>query len=442
MDDISKDFNIEKFEPIFVKGIISDPNVLAVLGPFFKNTKELFKDKNYTLLVNYTKLFFDKYEKLPIKDELELHIKDKVILENLKTAYNGLDNVNYKDFDKTLFFTSAEKFIKARSIWSTIIDIANNLDKGQVSPNEILEKFESICSISVDNDSGLDLYNDIDKVISYFGTKLKTISTGYKSIDKYIDGGMYAEGRALYMFMAPPNKGKSLFLGNLACNLADQGKTVVVISLEMSEMAYASRFCSQQASVPFCELHLRPDEVRNNLKNKQGKIIIKEFPPSSLTVEQLKAWIKNQLVKRHIHFDCLVIDYLNLLTGPGNNLYERIKMITEKVRALSYYFSVPVWTCTQENRSASGKEFTGMNSVSESLGIAMTADVLLEIFQNDEDRAINIYRLGFVKNRYGPVGMAITTKINYETLRITDLDEETYYSTNLNSDMEQSLELL
>jgi hypothetical protein len=84
----------------------------------------------------------------------------------------------------------------------------------------------------------------------------------------------------------------------------------------------------------------------------------------------------------------------------------------------------------------------GLNAVSESIGIAATADVLLEIFQNEEDSLTNYFRVGFSKNRYGPVNFSVVTKIDYETLKIVDLNEEADYKTTLGSSIEDSLNLL
>lgn len=434
------EFDLDKFESILIKGIISDPNVLANLHSFLSTPKDIFKNKDYISLVCFYKLFFDKREKIPTKDEIELYVKDKTVRESIINAIRNVNDIDFQSMDQELFFKTAERFIKERSIWNAMISVAGALDKGAISPSEILEKFEKICSISLNNERGLDLYDDLEKVLSFLNERKQTLSTGFKSLDDYIDGGMYADGRALYMFMAPPNKGKSLFLGNFACNIANQGKTVLVISLEMSELAYAARFCSQQSSVPFSDLCSRVDDIRNNLKNAPGKIIIKEFPPSTVSVLQLKAWIKKHLVEKGIKFDAIIIDYLNLFDGPGSNLYEKIKRITEEVRALSYVFSVPVVSATQQNRSASGKEMTGMNSVSESMGIPATTDVLWEIFQNEEDKAANFYRVGFSKNRYGPVGMAVTTKIDYETLRIIDMNESTPFKTEMDVSFEKTLD--
>lgn len=433
-------FNLDDFEPVLMKGIISDDGVLSNLSQFLKNPNKIFKNKDFALVTNFYNFFFEKRGKIPTKDELFLFLNKEEYKSSALSVYNLVSGIDYEHFDKDLFFKCSERFIKERGLWNAMIDTATKMQKGDITSSEILEKFEKICSITLDNDKGLDLYEDIDKVIKALKEKEKVVSTGYKLIDDNIDGGLYANGRALYMFMAPPNKGKSLFLGNISCNVAEQGKTVLLISLEMSETAYAARFCSQITSIPFSELHLRTDELKENMKFKPGKIIIKEFPPSSITVNQLKAWIKKHIIEKNIKIDAIVIDYLNLFDGPGNNLYEKIKNITEQVRALSYTFQVPVLSATQQNRTASGKEQAGLNSVSESSGIAMTADVLLEIYQTDEDRELNYYRVGFAKNRYGPVNLSVITKVNYETLKISDLELNADYVSSIGGDIDKSLD--
>lgn len=432
------DINLDTFEPIFVKGIISDQSVLANLSSYLIDPKKIFKNKNFINLVKFYKLYFDKYTKIPSKTEISV-LKDSKLRDSLINSIEELEKTNYSDLDSDTFFKMSEQFIKERLIWTAMVTIASELNQGSVDTTEILHKFEEICSISLDNSGGLDLYEDIDQIIDKLKHKNDVISTGFKSIDQYIDGGMYAAGRALYLLMAPPNKGKSLFLGNIACNVANAGKNVLVISLEMSEISYAARFCSQQSSIPFAELHLRADELKEKFKNSPGKIIIKEFPPSSITPMQLKAWIDKNIINKGVKIDLIAIDYLNLFDGPGSNLYEKIKNIVEQTRALSYIYSVPVLSLTQQNRSASGKEQAGLNSVSESSGTSMTADVILEIFENEEDTTLNYKRVGFAKNRYGPVNIAVVTKINYDTLRITDLEEQESYQSSLDKSVESEL---
>jgi len=59
-----------------------------------------------------------------------------------------------------------------------------------------------------------------------------------------------------------------------------------------------------------------------------------------------------------------------------------------------------------------------------SIGLAATSDVILSIFQNEEDQELNLIRLGMMKNRFGPRGGIQPMNIDYTTLTITQSSEE------------------
>ena len=73
---------------------------------------------------------------------------------------------------------------------------------------------------------------------------------------------------------------------------------------------------------------------------------------------------------------------------------------------------------------AYGKQNPGMEGISESIGTASTADVILSIFQTDEDMEMGLIRLGMMKNRFGPRGMVQAMRIDYSTLTIKQSDED------------------
>ena len=61
---------------------------------------------------------------------------------------------------------------------------------------------------------------------------------------------------------------------------------------------------------------------------------------------------------------------MNLLhTTVGNNSYERIKHITEQIRALSYVFNCPIISATQLGRTAFGQTDPGMETISECIEV-------------------------------------------------------------------------
>jgi replicative DNA helicase len=90
---------------------------------------------------------------------------------------------------------------------------------------------------------------------------------------------------------------------------------------------------------------------------------------------------------------------------------------------MSYLFECPIISATQLNRAGFDTDNPDLATISESIGLAATADVICSIFQNEEDRELGIIRLGMMKNRYGPRGNTQAMRINYSTLTIEEADD-------------------
>ena len=306
-----------------------------------------------------------------------------------------------------------------------MIDVAENSTGKDIDTGEILGKFESACNITLDVDKGLDYLNEIDRHIQDLKEEDSTISTGWDWLDEKLSGGLLEHGRAIYVFAGETNIGKSIFLGNMAVNLANQGKTVLLVTLEMSELVYAKRLSTQITQIPIKELSNQTDFLKESLEeykkdHDRSRILIKEFPPSTITSSNLQAFIK-KLSDSGIEIDAIVLDYVNLLTTrDGVNSYERVKYVTEKLRALSYIFACPIITATQLNRSGYNEINPGLETVGESYGLAATADAMFSIWQEEEDAELGIIKLGLMKNRFGQNFGSVTLSIDYTTLTLSE----------------------
>ena len=134
----------------------------------------------------------------------------------------------------------------------------------------------------------------------------------------------------------------------------------------------------------------------------------------------MQSYIK-KLRNKGLKFDAIVLDYVNLLTYPGEgNSYEKVKKITEQLRALTYVFNCPIITATQVNRSGFGVADPGMETISESSGLAMTADVIMSIWQETTDRELGVIKMGMMKNRFGQNFGQCVLRIDYSTLTLTE----------------------
>ena len=95
------------------------------------------------------------------------------------------------------------------------------------------------------------------------------------------------------------------------------------------------------------------------------------------------------------------------------DLYEKLKSITEELRALAIEEQVVVVTAGQINRSGFGMDEIGFESIAECAAILHTCDTILAITQTEDYRAANLYRLKALKIRDG-AGKGVVTNVNID----------------------------
>ena len=434
------DLNLDYFEKVICYRSLFDSTYLASIVDYIK--PKYFKSKNIAKIFEIINDFYIKREKLPTLTEVKVYLNTEEHKESFKQLVESFKDID-KNIDKDELYDNTERFIKEKSVYHTMLEVASEITKGNIDTSDILNKFETSCNINLVTDRGLDLYRDVDKIIEDLTSVQKAIPSTWEWFDDALNGGFQENGRALYVFAGETNIGKSIFLGNIATNIANQGKNVLLITLEMSELLYARRICTNVSKIPLKELAINSPSLRQALKEQEesgkGSIFIKEFPPSTVTPNQLKAFIK-KIVDQGIKIDAIVLDYLNLLHSTvGSNSYERIKNVTEQVRAMTYVFNCPIISATQLNRSGFSSANPDLTTISESVGLAATADVIVSIYQNEEDRELGIIRLGMMKNRYGPRGHTQAMRIDYTTLTITQAEESAQESVDSTYNMLQSL---
>lgn len=416
--------NLDYFEKIILYFSLTDPSYLTTIVDFLK--PEYFKTPGISSIFEIIKNFYDKRQELPTNTE----IKSYLVNDSMKKSFKDLV-ISFKDIDKNLnnteLYENTEKFLKERAIYHTLLEIAEDVVKGNVDTSIALAKFETACGINLITDLGLEIYDDVEKVVEELLKTNRVIPSLWEWFDDKIGGGFQENGRALYMFAGESNIGKSIILGNVAANIAEQGKNVLVVTLEMSEALYAERIISNITKIPIKLLAADIPTLRHSMRQRKketgGKIYIKEFPPSTITPNQLKGFIK-KMVDSGVKLDAIIIDYLNLLHSTSrDNSYERIKDISEQVRAMTYAFNCPIVSATQLNRDGFNTDNPNMVTISESIGLAATSDVIASIFQSEEDREMGIIRLGMMKNRLGIRGGTQAMRIDYNTLSIIQADD-------------------
>lgn len=389
---------------------------------------DFFEDKNIKDIINIISDFYDRNSSCPNITELKTLLTTDELKNSFKKAVSEFNHLD-KAYNAEELERNTEQFIKERGVYNTLLEAAKMVSGGEADTEIILNKFEKACNVNLTTNYGIEIYKDIDKIIDDLNKEDPVISSGWEWMDKILGGGFKRDGKAIYIYAGRPNVGKSIFLGNIANNISASGHKVLVISLEMSEMVYARRLCSNATLIPLSELQFSGESLRRDINkiklNTPGRqIYIKEFPPSTITPKQLSGFIK-KLNNSGIKFDAIVIDYLNLIASPsGSNLYEKVKYVTEQLRAMTYIFNCPIITATQLNRQAVNETNPGLDGLSESMGVAATADFIMGLWQDEEDIEMQTIHTGIMKNRFG---RAVGTKrfaIDYSTLTLSELEND------------------
>jgi replicative DNA helicase len=416
--------DLDYFEKVLIYKSLTDERYLADIISHVEPS--IIANKNIKVIFTIIKDFYNKRGVPPTTTELKTYL----VNDEVKDAFRSVAAV-FSEIDKNLnndeLLENTERYLKERSIYHTMMDVAEDITQGKVDTSYILERFEKSCQIDLKNDIGLDLFENIDTLIDEITTDQPVIPTLWPWLDEKLDGGFKSNGRAFYVFAGQTNVGKSIFLGNIAANMSRQGKNVVIISLEMSDIMYGCRVASDITKIPIASLAdeavtLKHTIAEMNKSPNNGKILIKEFPPNTISSQQIASYIKTLQLKG-IKIDAIVLDYINLIKGSMNtNMYERIKSAAEEIRALTYKFNCPIISATQLNRTGYDVDTPKLDSIGESIGLAATADVIVGITQSDEDKELNIINIHMMKNRFGQNFGSNQMRMDFKTLTVHEDD--------------------
>jgi hypothetical protein len=82
------------------------------------------------------------------------------------------------------------------------------------------------------------------------------------------------------------------------------------------------------------------------------------------------------------------------------NSYSYIKAIAEELRGISVEFDLPIVSATQTNRGGYDNSEIDLSNVSESTGLAATADLMFAIIATEQLKDLGQIMIKQLKNRY------------------------------------------
>lgn len=345
-----------------------------------------------------------------------LIVKHKATLRRLLEAGDEITGLGYNETDaleeileqaeKTLFSVS-QTFIKDRFIH--IKEILN-------------QTYEKIAEL-----------HDAEEKDKYRGIPL-----GYASLDKKLSGLQAAD---LIIIAARPSMGKTALALNIAQNIAQLGKSVGIISLEMSKEQLVERlFCSL---LEVDSWKLRTGQLEEDDFERIGGVMdsldkAKIYIDDSVgnTIVELRA--KTRRLQMEHGLDLLIIDYLQLMTVDRKysisvtNRVQEISEISRALKGLSRELHIPIIALSQLSRAVELRtdKRPQLSDLRESGAIEQDADVVLMMYREDyydelSDRP-GMTDIFIRKHRNGPTGH-IELRFEKSRMRFYELDEQHQY---------------
>lgn len=220
------------------------------------------------------------------------------------------------------------------------------------------------------------------------------ISTGYQRLDRVLKGGLRPD--QLIIIAGRPSMGKSALAFNIAEHIAKTG-TVAAFSLEMNRAEIADRSIEWFAH----QLGSTSDAV---LRLMELKMFVDHTP--SITIGHLR--LRSRRIKRKHGLSLIVVDYLQLMRGQGENRTQEIGSISRGLKAIAKELHVPVIAVAQINRGAENRTDRRplLSDLREAGDIEQDADAVLMLYRDDyyNPNSLNAGLAECIvrKNRNGP----------------------------------------
>lgn len=255
------------------------------------------------------------------------------------------------------------------------------------------------------------------------------VASGFTALDRVTSGWQPSD---LVIIAARPAMGKTSYVLSLARNAAVQFKIpVAFFSLEMSSIQLVTRLVSAESEISSEKLrsgNLRGDEIQQIQSRitelAEAKIFIDDTP--GLSVFELRA--KARRLKAQHDIQLLVIDYLQLMTGSGDNKGNReqeISTISRSLKSIAKELNIPVLALSQLSRAVEtrgGDKRPQLSDLRESGSIEQDADMVqfihrpeyYNITEDEEGRSTTgIANIIIAKHRNGSVGDVQLKFINH-----------------------------
>lgn len=280
----------------------------------------------------------------------------------------------------------------------------------------------------------LDFLTDFSAVVSMLNSRDESkIATLISALDHLLAGGFAP--KELTVLMAGPGIGKTALLVNFAWAALLQKKTVAYYTLEVSAPVLFMRAFCLATGLTSEEVLENPQQAKavfekHPCRSFFGNLHIFEYPSHSISSFDLEQHLREMIQYRDIIPDLVLVDYGDLLipTRSYRNRFEELDSIYVHLRGVAAKLGVHLITASQVNREGMKTDSADNVHVAGSYAKIATADVVLSLNQNEDEKIRKRMRLIVTKNRNAALGDPIELEVDFKRSLMREPVENMAYS--------------
>jgi replicative DNA helicase len=367
----------------------------------------------------------------------DLGNENEVLQRQTREYFSRVESSVFSRDGEEYIKTTALDFCRRQKLKEAMVKCVGLIQNS--SFDEVSKVINDALKLGSNNDVGYDYLLDFER--RYEQRARNPISTGWDLLDGIMKGG-HGKGE-LGVVVAPTGAGKSMALVHLGAAALQLGYNVVHYTLELQDTVVAQRYDSCITGIPLVELGSCKDFVLEQVKNVRGKLVVKEYPTRSATINTIKAHLE-KLRRSNFRIDMIIVDYGDLIKPVNMRDAKRTELeeIYEDLRGVAQTFGASLWTASQTNRGGLNAEVVTMESISEAFNKCFPADFILSISRTIKDKNTNEGRIFIAKNRNGPDGMIFPIFMDTSNVKIKVLQQSPDTASDLIENAMKSQEQL
>lgn len=430
---------------------------------FFKTLeKETFTNKYISAFYWLVKDFYNKYGDIPlnlqnpsleqvqeilrvdtkyykINPDIDDERNKEAFLSNCKTILgHNYDRYNPKALSENMMAwvdweNFQDRFVKASQYMKTADVTPNNYKDVIAKAKQIFNEY----SMS-DSDEDIprdyfdpDFHEEEEEVVN-------TKKTGWDNFDLLCNSkGTGVKQGNLVLLVGAPNIGKTIFLGNIASNIALEGHNVLFISLEMDTQDMKERLSGRIFGMKMDEYATKKSQIRSIIEeweetmrlrgdNPRGELLVhRMYSPTHIDIDNV---VKRTEKEKDIKINFVVLDYftemgsaLNIKPDGAFNTYMYHKTNAKGLFDKAGEGDYTTISAHQSSNIDSEAADIFLEDLSESKGILHSPDTVLGIIQGTSHKSERRYFIKGLKTRHSKYkDYFVMYNINYEKMTLTE----------------------